>query len=501
MKPFLGTELDLASANSPQLSVASGRAADLDALVARLAGDGIETQRVRVNVAGHSRLLDEILPRFRTYLQGIKLSAPSLRIVSNRTGKWLAPASACDPEYWVQHFRNAILFADGVDTLLESDNHIFLEVGPGNMLGSFVRQNPRAPSQRVVSSMRHPDDVTPDHAYFRTVMGRLWALGVDFDVERLWGKGRRRVPLPTYAFQHGHYWIEPGQGAGQATAGDERPLRLPELNDWFRKPRWVQQGVLEFDEAPRTWVAFHGRDALGQSLAADLRASGHQVISVLPGDTFAQVDETTYTLAAEAGGTGYQDLVDALKAREIVPDRILHAWLVTVDRAFRPGSTFFHRNQEHGFYSLFHLARALAKAGATDHALHLTVLANGAQRVGEEALPHPDKATALGPCAVIPREFPNLSCAFIDLDFGIARVNGKRSAKDDAESVRRAREQVGAELSATPGTRVVAWRGGVRWQRHLGAVKAASAAEKQRLRQSGVYLITGGLGGIGGVIR
>ncbi len=499
--PLLGEELDLASANSPQLSVMSGPFAPLEALATRLKEQGIDTQQVKVNVAGHSRLLDGILPRFRAYLQSIKLNEPKLPIVSNLTGKWLDPARALDPEYWVQHFRNSILFADGVETLLESDNHVYLEVGPGNMLGSFVRQNPRSPSQRVLSSMRHPQDPIPDHVYFRTVMGRLWALGIDFDVERLWGKDRRRTPLPTYPFQHARYWIEPGVGASGPTRADaERPLRQPELSDWFRKPRWVQQGILESSEEPRTWLAFHGREPVSLAAVANLKEAGHQVVSVLPGDTFAQVDDSTYTLAAEAGGVGYQELIDALVAREIFPDRILHTWLVTVDRAFRAGSTFFHRNQEHGFYSLFHLARALAKAGITDRGLHMTVVANGAQRVGDEALPFPDKATALGPCAVIPREFPNVTCAFIDVDLDAARSNAKRNAQSDAAALRVSGDLAG-ELFAQPGTRVIAWRNGVRWQRHLGAFRASKGAEgAPRLRQGGVYLLTGGLGGIGGVI-
>ncbi len=499
--PLLGDELDLASANSPQLSVMSGPLPPLEALVARLAEQGIDTQRVKVDVAGHSRLLDGILPRFREYLQNIKLNEPRLRIVSNRTGKWLDPASARDPEYWVQHFRNSILFADGVDTLLESDNHVFLEVGPGNMLSSFVRQNPRSPTQRVLSSMRHPQDPIPDHVYFRTVMGRLWALGVDFDVQPLWGQGRRRVPLPTYAFQHGRYWIEPGvRSAGPSRAEAERPLRQPEISDWFRKPRWVQQGILESTEELHTWLAFHGREPLSLSAVASLREAGHTVISVLPGDTFAQVDQNTYTLAAEAGGVGYPELLEALAEREIVPDRILHTWLVTLDRGFRPGSTFFHRNQEHGFYSLFHLARALGKAGLTERPLHMTVVANGAQRVGDEGLLFPDKATVLGPCAVIPREFPNVSCAFIDIDLGAAKTHGKRNPQADA-AVARVAGDVTSELFAQPGTRVIAWRNGVRWERHLAAFKQpAGVAPVQRLRQGGVYLLTGGLGGIGGLM-
>ncbi len=500
LKPLLGAELDLASANSPQLSVMSGPLPPLEALAAKLAEQGIDTQRVKVDVAGHSRLLDGILPRFRQYLQSITLHEPKIKLVSNFTGKWLEPGKARDPEYWVQHFRNSILFADGVETLLENDNLVFLEVGPGNMLGSFVRQNPRSPTQRVLSSMRHPNDPAPDHVYFRTVMGRLWALGVDFDVARLWGTKRQRVPLPSYAFQHGHYWIEPGAGKlGAGRADTERPLRQAELADWFKKPRWVQQGILESDDEPKTWLAFHGREPLSLAMASGLREDGHTVISVLPGDTYGQVDENAYTIAAEAGGVGYLELLEALEARGIVPERVLHTWLVTLDRAFRPGSTFFHRNQEHGFYSLFHLARALAKSGLADRGLHMTVVSNGALRVGDEPLLFPDKATALGPAAVIPREFPNVTCAFVDVDLGAPRPGTKRTSQNDLALAKMAAD-VSGELLAEPGTRVIAWRNGVRWERHLSALKAPAALPETKLREGGVYLITGGLGGIGGLM-
>ncbi len=500
LKSWLGDGLDLASANSPQLSVASGPADELDAMAARMLAQGIETQRVKVSVAGHSRLLDAILPRFRAYLQGIKLSEPKLRVVSNHTGGWLDAASARDPEYWVRHLRHSILFAEGVDTLLQQDNLVFLEVGPGNILGALTRQNPRAPTQRVLSSMRHPDDKTPDQVYLRTAMARLWALGVESDTRKLWGKGRRRLALPTYAFQHARYWIDPGVGTASAKADTQRPMKLPELAQWFRQPRWVQQGVIDRDATPRTWLAFAGRDAFGDSLLAQLRAAGHRVVAVRPGDTFAQVDEHTYTLAAEAGGAGYQELIDALVARDLAPDRIAHAWLVTLDRGFRPGSTFFHRNQEHGFYSLFHLSRALSRSGLADKGAHLVVLANGSQRVRDEALPFPDKATALGPCAVVPREFPALSCSFVDVDLSVAPEGRASRGAAPAPDAARLMADLADDLAALPGNRVVAWRGGVRWQRLLGDSAPVAADAKPRLRDGGTYLITGGLGGIGGVI-
>jgi len=495
LKAHLGAELDLACANSPQLSIASGRAELLDRLEARLKGQGIESQRVKINIAAHSRLLEGILEPFRRYLRSIRLGEPQVPIVSNRTGKWLDPARARDPEYWVEHLRNTVLFADGVDTLLEADDRVFIEVGPGSILGSFVRQNPRAPTQRVFGSLRHPEDATPDDAYFRTILGRMWAVGGEIDLDKLWPRRPSRIPLPTYPFQHSRYWIEPGAGAATAERDVDRPLRLEDRRDWFREPVWIQQGILEESDAPCTWLVFHTNNRLSLAVLAELRELGHRVVSVENGDTFARIDEHRYTIAAEAGGSGYQELIESLGESGLMPDRILHAWLLTTDQTFRPGSSFFHRNQEYGFYSLFYLARALSKAGATDRPLSLLVVANGAQQVRDEATPFPEKATALGPCAVIPREFPQVACRFVDVR--LPTDAGKpKPAVVDAEIARLTGELV-AETRASPESGVVAWRGGVRHERHLRPYRPAAAAATERLRQNGVYLITGGFGGIG----
>jgi hypothetical protein len=90
------------------------------------------------------------------------------------------------------------------------------------------------------------------------------------------------------------------------------------------------------------------------------------VVTVQAGDTFARLGEHAFTIAPEAGGAGYLELIETLPRLGLLPDRILHTWLLTWERSFRPGSTFFHRNQEYGFYSLFHLAQALGKAGDED---------------------------------------------------------------------------------------------------------------------------------------
>ncbi len=497
--PHLGHELDLAAANSPQLSVASGPVVLLDQLAAKLTSHGIESQRVRINIAAHSRLLDGILDRFRQYLRSIRLNEPTLPIISNRTGTWLDPQRARDPEYWVEHLRNTVLFADGIATLLEAPDRVFIEVGPGNTLGSFARQGPQAPAQRVFASLRHHQDPVPDDVYFKTVSARLWAVGVKLDTSKLWQSAPRRVPLPTYAWQHASYWIEPGVGHAVLGKEDIRPQRLEELDRWFQAPRWVQQGVLDTDESPKTWLVFRGQEPIADAAVKHLRASGHTVITVQPGDTFARIDATTFTLAPEAGGSGFQELIEALGAADQLPDRVLHTWLLTWDRSFRPGSTFFHRNQEYGFYSLLHLAQALGKSDTLERKIHFIVAANSALRVRAEIAAHPDKATALGPSSVIPREFPNITCRFVDLEIPEA-PNGRGRAPASAERAAAAIEALEAEIVAPATTEVVAWRGGVRWLRHVTAWRDRQTISSPRLRERGVYLLTGGLGGIAGII-
>ncbi len=484
LKPYLRGELDLASANSPQVSVASGTPDALDNLARRLSEDGIDSQRVKVNVAAHSRLFDGILQRFGEHIGSLELSAPSIPIVSNRTGQTLTPDQATDPRYWMEHLRHTVFFGAGIDFLAQSDDLIFLEVGPGNMLGSFARQNGSIPAQRVVASMRHPNDNTPDDVYLSGAVGKLKALGADLDTGQVWSESKI-VPLPTYPFQHASYWFDPGVGNVSDHEDRLKPMRIEDEDAWYFEPLWIQQGILKNDPTPKRWLALHGTDPITTSVIERLRINGHEVIEVLDGDVYAKLDDQTFSVAPEAGGDGYQQLIETLRDEDRLPDRILHSWLLTFDQSHRPGSTFFHRIQNQGFYSLFYLARAFGKAGLEDHRCHWLVVANGSQSVRAETIAFPTKATAIGPCRVIPREFRSISCAFVDLD----------CATDDETSKSQAVSALIEETNSTPDNRTVAWRGEVRWQHHVRD-REAPATSKPLLKVQGTYLVTGGLGGI-----
>ena len=108
---------------------------------------------------------------------------------------------------------------------------MFLEVGPGKTLGSLAKQNPAVNAQSVVSTLRHPEEKVDDRAFFQSVLGRLWALGVPLS-DRGAVAGRdaaAALPLPTYAFQGQRYWIDPGKAAtareAAGPAGEDRGPR------------------------------------------------------------------------------------------------------------------------------------------------------------------------------------------------------------------------------------------------------------------------------------
>lgn len=488
LRPLLGDDLDMASVNAPELCVVSGPDAALAALADRLAAREVEAQRIAIDIAAHSRMLAPILERFRDYLRSIRLSAPTIPVISNRSGRPLTDAEAMDPDYWVGHLRGTVLFADCIRALA-GPGRVFLEVGPGRALASLAQAN-GVPSNQALASLRHPDQAVADDAHFIATLGRLWALGVPVDWSPLWGEARRlRVDLPTYPFQRQPYFIAPGAGAAEPQ-GESWPERVEDVAGWGWKPVWrPREAACEEDLAtaePRTWLVFADAAGLAARAIARLRGAGHRVVEVRAGDAFARLDAETWVIAPERGREDYDRLIHDLVAQGIAPSRIAHFWLTTEGTGFRPGSSFFHRCQEQGFYSLVFLAQALAEENLP-RPIHLVAVTNGAARVKGEALAHPEKATLAGPLRVIPRELPGMTCASLDVTLPEGR--GRAAALD------RLAEDLVEDLLAEPASLTAARRDGRRYA--LTWRKAPLAPAATPLPQGAVCLITGGFGGVG----
>ncbi|MFK7739276.1 MAG: beta-ketoacyl synthase N-terminal-like domain-containing protein [Planctomycetota bacterium] len=514
--------LDLATVNAPELCVVSGPVAELEQLTERLLADDVEAQRVRIDIAAHSRMLEPILADFRAFLRSLTLRAPQIPFVSNRSGTWIADEQATDPEYWVQHLRQTVHFADGADLLLQDERNVFLEVGPGRTLSSLVRLNPRWSQDRsAIPSLRHPEENVADDAYLTAAYGRLWAAGVELPLSAAIDEQRARLSLPTYAFRQERYWVEADE-AGDAGEDATEVTRSDDLAEWLWQPRWRRAAgeASDADDQARwddsrvdaedesasdedlpdlagTWLVFVDGLSVCRRLAEAIKARGADVVEVHLGDAFAKLDEHRYALAPEAGREGYDALLQDLTASGRQVHGVVHAWMLTKDRSFRPGSSFFHRCEEQGFYSLFFLAQALgAEDDVPEEGRRIVVLAN--DLMGPEGGSGcPEKALLLGPSLVMPRELQNVTTAVVDI--APPAASGRRAKQADAHWRQLIRGLLGDVCSRDQG--LFAHRDGVRFRRRHEARKLPEAELRAvPVRTGGTYVITGGLGGVGSLV-
>ncbi|WP_167784702.1 type I polyketide synthase [Ramlibacter rhizophilus] len=474
--------LDIAAVNAPDLCLVSGAPDRLAVLKERLAQQGVEARRLHIDVAAHSRLLDGILDEFREGIRGIALKPPQIPILSSLSGEWITPERPLEGDYWARHLREPVQFARGISRLMaELPDCVLLETGPGQGLGSLARHNGAGTGHPVLASGRKADEADGDVPALLASAGVLWTRGLALDWSALRGEQpRRRIPLPTYAFEHERHWIEAGRMATEpapqeASAEASGPKRLASLDDWFRAPQWQPQPAPQ-GPAPGRWLLLGAEVPIAAALRQTLQAQGAQVLAVESGPTFERRSPEAF--ACDLGRPEQlAQLLETLEGEGRWPQRVLHFGAL-----LGAGEGAFAAQRAGAFDQPVAFAQALQQADLSQP-LELLLVTRGSQGVEGHAPVAPAQALALGPCRVIPRELPQVRARLVDLDPGA-------SPEDSAP-------QLLAEAAATDAGDLAAWRAGKRWQPRTVRLPAPQAGVAQRLRDGGVYLITGGLGGIG----
>lgn len=453
---FVPPTLDVAAINAPGVCVLSGPRDEIERLDDELSTQGIGCQRLRTSRAFHSRLMDPILDRFRARIAAVSMRPPQIPYVSNLTGTWITAEEATDPDYWVSHVRSCVRFSDSL-RLLAGGNRILVEVGPGRTLVGLVAMHDR--DAVAVPVTRHPQDQACDSQVLLEGVGRLWAEGIDVDVPRLWAQeDRRTVPLPPYPYERKRYMVEPEKSATPDTT-DGEPYSIPV---------WREVPPVTPGPADGTWIVFGSPDdpALG-ALSRLAASAGAEVIRADAdsdqGDLFSQ-------LAPSAGQ----------------PVTIVHGLTLAARPAWLTEAQFAQRWLDDGFHaaltSLQHAARQLPETE-----VNFVVVTSDMQDVGGLGRVEPAKAPVIGLVKVAPMEFETIRCRSVDL------------AGDAAPEL--AARQLFAEITSGDTETLVAYRGRKRWiWSYADIIVQAPEGAPPVLKEHGVYLVTGGMGGLGLVL-
>jgi len=533
LKPLLeanaNEDISLAAVNASDNCVVSGTGQAISEFEEQLKKQRYECRHLHTSHAYHSKMMEPILTAFEKQFQRIrtKLNAPKIPYISNLTGDWISHKETGDPGYWAKHLRQPVRFSDGLSQLFTVDDALFIEVGPGSSLSAFAKKGSATPTYsrsagcrsfegviskvcrknnvEVVHLIRHPKEKVGDVPFLLNKIGQCWLYGKDIDWTGFYpGKNRRRLPLPGYPFGGQRFWIE-GNSRDLFKAGREIPAesqldRMSDPADWFYIPQWNRSGLLTgpvlspgqqtLAAAPCTWLVFMDDCGLGTRLLKALSKEQQEVVPVKMGTGFAALEgqKSGYRIHPRRSDD-YHALIETLQKRDKLPQRILHLWGITGQKKneTKYGPEMIERDLNTGFYSLLYLVQAIGSRGIT-HNIRLEAVTDHMQGVTGEEFLCPGKAALASMIKCIPVEYPNMDCRSIDV---VWPWPGK---VEKEKFIRR----LLAELGIDSPDREVALRGAHRWVRSFTPVPLPEVPETPSLIQErGIYLITGGLGGMG----
>ncbi len=204
IRPYI-EKVAIAAINGPESVVISGGGEAIEAIVSQLESEGIKSKRLEVSHGFHSPLMEPMLGEFEEVANQVRYNQPQVKLISNVTGKQ-ADERISTAKYWVDHVREAVQFAQSMETLDEIGYEVFLEIGPKPVLIGMGRECLVGKKKKWLGSLRAGKK---DMVQMLESLGKLYVEGVKvdwsgFDQDDV----RQKVVLPTYPFQRKQYSIE-----------------------------------------------------------------------------------------------------------------------------------------------------------------------------------------------------------------------------------------------------------------------------------------------------
>lgn len=235
---------------------------------------------------------------------------------------------------------------------------------------------------------------------------------------------------------------------------------------------------------PGRWIVLDPYNKFGQKLADSLKKSGRSVVLAESGEHFFRVDQDYYKIDFTRQ-EDYERLLAA--AARGGPAGVVHLGGLGGERDCAREHGALDRALEKGLFSLLLLAKSAASAGGSD-LTRLVTLTRNAQPYGNGSKLRAENSTVTGLTRVIPYEVKQLSAKTIDLDMEPADYS-------------RAEELIENELdSFDAGMEEISYRNNKRYVKVIRPLEARQQEERTpggRIRGDGVYLVTGGLSGLG----
>jgi phthiocerol/phenolphthiocerol synthesis type-I polyketide synthase E len=181
LRSYLDCDVWLAAINSRSICVVSGAEAGIASLQYRLLAEGIPCRQLETTHAFHSPILTAIAPAFRRELRKVKWRPLRIRMVSNLTGHWITDAEVHNPEYWIRHMCEPVLFEACVRTAITARPRVLMDLGPGSWLSALAREEIETDVQGsplLIAVSQTSRESTDETARLLEAIGEIWIAGI-----------------------------------------------------------------------------------------------------------------------------------------------------------------------------------------------------------------------------------------------------------------------------------------------------------------------------------
>ncbi|WP_406103021.1 SDR family NAD(P)-dependent oxidoreductase [Streptomyces canus] len=207
-----GPALSIAAVNTATSTVISGQADALHQLVQQLQTQDIYARTINVDYASHNAQMDPLLPTLADNFTNLTPRSGEVPFYSTVTGQ-ITDGSHLDAAYWCRNLRETVRFDQALNHLLANGHTTFIEI-----------------SAHPVLAIPLTDAATPHHGLVTATLARnhgnltrfhhnltlLHTHGHPLNWTHTLPTPTTPTNLPTYPFQHQHFWTETGRGHGDA---------------------------------------------------------------------------------------------------------------------------------------------------------------------------------------------------------------------------------------------------------------------------------------------
>lgn len=442
----------------------------------RLVEQNMKTKRVlcyplNVPFASHSHMMEAIVPELEQFLSKKVLNRPEIPIISGLTGERLSTEMACSASYWSEYIAKQVQFLKSVEKEYNKNFVLFLEMGPGmsltNLLKRFYRKDFNSCAVELV---KEDSENISEQVYLYHRLIYLWTHGLKIDWSNFYTQDDLyHIPLPTYPFKKTKYPIYQEDRILPSTSNNVvKEVYDGKLgaNQWYYQTSWRLAPIPDVKPLSQARVLiFSDTKENANRLLQSMREENH-VTAVTFGTSFIQVNQEEYQINGNHA-LDYSRLYEELENQGEVPDKII--FFLGKDQE----SSSLENRVEDNFFLLLTMLQSFPLKQKTS----IYIVSDGMYQVYGNETVYPEKQLILPLIKIMSQENLNTDCFYIDVD--------KETAMDILTK----------QFNYIHPTREIALRNGKRWVKDYERVSLK--AEDTKIKEQGIYLITGGLGNIG----